>query len=130
MSEQQLHRAVANYLRLALKPPVTWTTFPAGGGGKVRGAQLKAMGLQAGWPDILILAPLPGGVGTRVLGIELKAGHRGRPTQAQLDISDKFFDVQAAFVICRSLDEVELTLKRAGIPNRISSLSAGAKAAA
>lgn len=72
--EERLHRAVAAYLRVALQPPAIWSTFPAGGGGRIRGAKLKAMGLARGWPDILVLYP-GGHMLTLVIGIELKHGH-------------------------------------------------------
>ena len=51
---------VALGLMAAGEPPIAlpegfwFTTFPAGGGGKVRGAQLKAAGLKPGVPDILV----------------------------------------------------------------------------
>ena len=55
-SETQLHVQVANYLRLALRSPdVWWTTIPAGGGGRIRGAQLKRKGYKKGTPDVLII---------------------------------------------------------------------------
>ena len=54
--EDQIHVQVADYLRLALRSPdVWWTTIPAGGGGKVRGALLKRKGYTKGTPDILIV---------------------------------------------------------------------------
>ena len=53
--EQQLQQAVARYLDVALPGEVWWTTIPAGGGGKVRGAILKGLGYKAGTPDILIV---------------------------------------------------------------------------
>ena len=50
--ERELHAAVAQFLRLALRPPSTWTTFPAGGGGLERGRTLARLGLRPGWPDM------------------------------------------------------------------------------
>jgi hypothetical protein len=49
--ERDLHAAVADYLHLALRPPTTWTTLPAGGGGRGRGRMLTRQGLRPGWPD-------------------------------------------------------------------------------
>lgn len=103
--EQQLQISVAAFLRLALKPPTIWTAFPAGGGGRTRGAFLKAMGLQAGWPDILIIDR-----GPNVIGIELKA-KTGTHTPAQKMIARAFHDVQAWYILCRSLEEVERALR-------------------
>lgn len=54
--EQSFHISAAQYLDLALPSHCVWTTFPAGGGGRIRGKFLKAMGLKPGWPDIQILA--------------------------------------------------------------------------
>jgi hypothetical protein len=111
--EQQLQMAVASFLRVALRPPTIWTAFPAGGGGRVRGAQLKAMGLQPGWPDLLVMyytktAPL-------VVGIELKAG-KGKQTPEQKAVESTFNYLGAYYFIARSVDEVEGFLKGVGIP--------------
>ena len=62
-----LHRAVADHLRVYAKPDWRWTHFPAGELREKRtAAKLKAMGLQPGWPDFLLLAPAtadrPGGL--------------------------------------------------------------------
>ena len=53
--EQTFHITAAQYLDVALPSHCVWTTFPAGGGGRLRGKILKAMGLKPGWPDIQIL---------------------------------------------------------------------------
>lgn len=79
--EQALQIQVAAFLRHALKPPVLWSAFPAGGGGAIRGAILKSMGLQAGWPDIIIICRGHAGYGF-VVGLELKAAN-GRPSPSQ-----------------------------------------------
>ena len=105
MTEAQLHRAVAQFLRRALRPPTTWTTMPAGGGGRIRGAQLKAMGLQPGWPDIIVLDS-----GPNVIGIELKV-KKNDQSPAQRMIAQAFKDVQAWYILCRSVEEVEKALR-------------------
>ncbi len=66
--EQALQRAIVGYLSWALAPPAIFTSFPAGGGGRVRGAVLKGTGLRAGMPDILIFYD------GHTWGLELKAG--------------------------------------------------------
>ena len=117
--EQVLHMQVARFLKLALREPVFWTTFPAGGGGKTRGAFLKAMGLQAGMPDILIFQPgttLNNGVSfTRLIGLELKAG-KGRQSESQKEMAERFEAVGGVYLIARTLDEVEILLRAAGVP--------------
>jgi hypothetical protein len=111
--EQRLQIQIANFLRLALRPPTVWTAFPAGGGGKVRGALLKSMGLKAGWPDVQVLHPL--GLNTLVIGIELKA-KKGRLSKPQIETADALWAANARYVECRSLEEVDRCLRRAGVP--------------
>ncbi len=108
--EQRLQISVAQYLGHALKPPTIWTAFPAGGGGRVRGAFLKAMGLKAGWPDILVVAP-----GPRVVGLELKAG-KGRQSETQIVVGSALRACGAAYCVVRTVDDVENVLRVLDIP--------------
>lgn len=111
ISESALHKSVAQYLALRIRPPVIWTTLGHGGGGRVRGAQLKAMGLRKGWPDILIMAP-----GPVVLGIELKRDDKkATQTPEQVDIEMAFAECNAWYVVCRSLDAVKCALHFLGL---------------
>ena len=112
-SEAQLHKAVAQYLDIALPADCWWTTFPSGGGGKVRGAQLKAMGLKPGVPDILIVRD---SLGTfpAIIWIELKrlkgvASIAQKVCHAELDARDM------PVAICRSVEDVQETLIGWGI---------------
>lgn len=112
--EQQLQMQVARYLGLALRPPTLWTAFPAGGGGRVRGALLKAMGLKPGWPDVIVMH----GFRTRttvLLGIELKTT-AGRLSPEQKEVAQGFRAAGAHYRVCRSLDDVEWALMDAGLP--------------
>lgn len=116
--EHDLHKAVAAYLRVALKPPVFWTTFPAGGGGKARGGKLKGMGLKAGVPDILVIIPRetpPFTLGCVVVAIELKAP-KGFLSATQTATR---LDLERAGVRCRiarSADDVQHILAANGVP--------------
>jgi hypothetical protein len=109
MTEAQLHKAVARYLWLALKPPVLWSTFPAGGGGIRRGARLKERGLKAGMPDILVFAP---GI---VLGVELKTG-KGSLSPEQKAMRDAFLALGMHWATCRSLYDVAKALSDYSVP--------------
>lgn len=112
--EHAFQVVVAQFLSVALRPPVFWTAFPAGGGGKVRGARLKAAGLKAGVPDILVFAPGPH-YGTTVIGIELKTPKTGRVSDAQ---TETHADMAAAGIRCRiarSLEDVQDILLANGI---------------
>ena len=78
LSEYQLHCSVAAYLDRRFPPggDVWWTTIGHGGGGKVRGAKLKATGVKRGVPDIMILhrrGNIPSMQVTDPYFIELKA---------------------------------------------------------
>jgi hypothetical protein len=56
--EIALHMAVADFLRRFARPDWRWTHFPAGEHRDVRvAAKLKAMGLQRGWPDFVLISP-------------------------------------------------------------------------
>lgn len=113
MTEAALHKAVAQYLSVALKLPTIWTTIPSGGGGKVRGAQLKAMGLHKGWPDIIIIAKR--GAESVTIGIELKTD-KGRQSTAQKLVQQQFADAGAWLSVCRSAADVEKVIDEWGIP--------------
>lgn len=113
MTEAQLHREVADYLRAVLdSSQVEWTTFPAGGGGRVRGAMLKAAGLLAGWPDIQLVPR-----GRCLCLIELKAEGK-YPTPEQRALHERLRSLGCLVAVCRSVDEVEGVLKAWMIPMR------------
>ncbi len=115
--EQTLQIQVAQYLRLALRAPTLWTSIGHGGGGRVRGAKLKAAGVAKGWPDLIIMHPLPGGQYTFVLGLELKSA-KGRQSPEQRAMAVSFRAVGGHYAVCRSIDEVVAELRAIGIPLR------------
>lgn len=109
MREIQIHKAVAEYLLLALQPPTFWTTFPAGGGGMVRGRQLKGMGLKAGLPDLIIIHE------GKLFGIELKAPKK-YPSPEQRAVHKELRNAGCEVFIARSVMEVALALETWAIP--------------
>ena len=109
--EARLHRAVATYLTFALPKDAVWTTFPAGGGGTVRGAQLKARGLLAGWPDVQIIYR------GKFYGIELKAA-QGRLSPEQRACADAVIMAGGYYETIRSIEELQDWLKLVGFPLR------------
>lgn len=116
--EQALQIAVAHFLRLALKDPIVWSAIGHGGGGKIRGALLKAMGLRPGLPDIVIIAPGYQHAFSRsplVVGLELKS-ETGRQSTNQKLIQERWQFCGAHYFIARSVDEVEGFLRGVGIP--------------
>lgn len=125
--EQRIHKAVAEFLRLALVEPAFFTTFPAGGGGKVRGALLKSMGLLPGMPDILVFWPRAKGLGAG--GIELKT-ERGVVSDEQEKCMRRLWAVGAEYAVCRGVAEVEWYLREWRVPLRASVLTAEGRKAA
>lgn len=117
LTEAQLHRQVAAFLDVALPASAVWTTFPAGGGGKVRGAKLKACGLRAGWPDLQVI------YAGRFIAIELKA-KTGTTSQEQDDCHRQISRAGGEVFLCRSLRDVELSLQCVNVPLR-ATLNAG-----
>jgi hypothetical protein len=66
--ELSLHIGIADYLRAYADPSWRWAHYPAGEErDKRQAAKLKAMGLQRGWPDFLLVAP-----GGRLHALEAK----------------------------------------------------------
>ena len=106
--EAAFHKAVAQYLNQALMPDTAWTTIPAGGGGKIRGAGLKVMGYRKGWPDIEIVH-----LG-RVYYLELKTPKTGL-SKEQKACHAALLSAGALVAVCRSIEEVESTLRGWGL---------------
>lgn len=119
--EQAFQIQVAEYLAAVLPPEVAWTAFPAGGGGKKRGAFLKAMGLKPGWPDIQILfwyhSRFEGEDHMKFLGLELKAP-KGKLSKAQKAARKAINAVGGGYAVCRDLDAVAAALRSWGVPMR------------
>ncbi len=109
--EEAFHKTVAQYLNWALEPDTAWTTIPAGGGGKIRGAGLKAMGYRKGWPDIEIVH-----LG-RVYFLELKTPKTGLSPDQKACHAD-LLTAGAYVAVCRRVEEVEGTLRGWGLPLR------------
>lgn len=108
--EFKLGCAVAKYLRTALPPRVLWSHLPFGEHrNEVTGSRLKSMGTQRGWPDYLVIA------NEGVLALELKAP-KGKLSPEQIAFADAHVAAGGAHAVCRSLDEVEAALRRAGLP--------------
>lgn len=119
--EEALHMAVAAFLERALVPPAWFTTFPSGGGGRVRGAKLKRMGLKAGVPDILVIdyQPHADALKLLVVWIELKA-KKGVVSLVQGDLHRRLRETGCFVEVCRSVEQVEDALRLSGVPLRAS----------
>jgi hypothetical protein len=112
--EQTLHRSVAVLLNAALPPEVFFTSVPAGGGGKVRGAILKGLGYRSGTPDILLIS------NGLAYFIELKVPRTGILSAAQRETIPALQNAGARVRVCRSIEDVENALLDWRIPTRIA----------
>jgi hypothetical protein len=116
-AEHAFHKQVAQFLTFALGGSVWFTTIPLGGGGRLRGALLRGVGVKPGTPDILILD------GGRALWLELKSKH-GKVSAAQRDTHTLLRRAKSPVGVVRNLDEVITFLRFHNVPLRIASEAA------
>lgn len=111
--EQRLQIAVKEYLGWCLPEEVLWTASLAGHGRMTMHARnkAKAMGLKPGWPDLQFL--FPDGV-TRYIELKSDVGSLQPEQRAFRDRSNP----HGIWALCRSVEEVETTLRGWGAPLR------------
>jgi hypothetical protein len=110
--EQQIHQAVVAHLNMRAEPRVFfWHTPNEGKRGWVNAAALKAMGMTAGVPDLLILKA------GQLHALELKAPG-GRLTPSQRGVIQRMIDCGAQAAVAHSIDEALVTLEFWGILKR------------
>ena len=103
-SESELQIQIVELLKTVLKGDVLWTFFPAGEagggrGGRVRGARLKRMGLQPGWPDLQFIYK------GKYFGMEVKT-KAGRLSQSQRRMHFLLEEQGVSVAIVRSINDV------------------------
>lgn len=86
-------------LKKILLASVCFTAFPAGGGGRIRGAKLKKAGLNPGWPDIQLIA-----ADGRYYGMEVKT-QKGRLSPAQKALHRRLEENNCKVAVVRSVEE-------------------------
>lgn len=107
--EFSLQCAVAEHLRLRLKPGVYYTALPLGEYRAKRTAgRIKAMGARAGAPDFLVI------VGGLAFGLELKADKKGRLSEAQKSTQQQWSEAGAFYAVAHGIDEALALLERWG----------------
>lgn len=112
-AEQNFQVSLIRDLRRILPRPECFVThFPSGGGGLMRGIFLKSMGLEPGFPDILIIYR------GMAFGMELKAG-KGRLSSVQKETHEALGRAGMDVQLVRSLDDALLALAEWKIPLRI-----------
>lgn len=130
LPEEALHRAVLAYLRASLPKP--WLVFhvPNGGGrSKAEAGVLKAMGVLAGIPDLLVFGPGATQSATTVVAIELKAPPRRLRSGGLSKATPRLSPAQSArrldlgacgvpYVLSDDLADVVQQLRALGVPLR------------
>jgi hypothetical protein len=110
--EQALQQAVVQHLRMRAEPKVFfWSTPNEGKRGFVNAAALKAAGMTAGVPDLLILK------GGKLYCLELKAPG-GRLSPSQRLVGARMEECGAEISVAHSIDEALVTLEYWGILRR------------
>src|SRR5271166_4396383 len=97
--EQTLQKALADHLRARAAAGTFWF-HPANGGARtaIEGAILKACGVRAGTPDLILIKD------GKTFGLELKADNgRVNPTQAQ--VHEEMRAAVAEVAVATGLDE-------------------------
>ena len=99
VSEQGLQRTLADHLRARAVPGIYWF-HPANGGGRsaIEGAILKACGVRAGTPDLILIKD------GRTYGLELKAD-KGRVSPAQAQAHEEMRKAGAEVAVATGIDE-------------------------
>jgi len=110
--EDILQMQIARYLKIAA-PNLLWFHCPNGGYRNEREARkLKDMGTRPGVADLCFV--LPGGLSAF---IELKAG-KNTQTATQKQFAIEAITAGAGYAVCRSLEEVDATLRTWGVTLR------------
>ncbi len=113
--EQAIHKAVVSHLNARSEPRVFfWHTPNEGKRGFVNAAALKAMGMTAGVPDLIILKA------GNLHALELKAPG-GRLTPSQRLVMERMEQCGAQTAVAHSVDEALVTLEFWGILKRDAS---------
>jgi VRR-NUC domain len=104
--EQQIQKALADHLRVRAAVGTYWF-HPANGGARtaIEGAILKACGVRAGTPDLILIKD------GKTFGLELKApGGRVSPAQAQAhqEMKTAGAEVAVAVGIDEAIEQLEI----------------------
>jgi hypothetical protein len=111
--EELLQRAVVDLLQVYhSRGLLTFCHVPNGGWrSKAEAGAFKAMGVQAGVPDLLVWTQ-----GGEHFAIELKAGRRAVLSDAQVVWHSTLESLGHRVYVCRSVDDVERCLRMESVP--------------
>jgi hypothetical protein len=109
MSEQQIQRAIAAYLDVALPKDTFWTAInPVPGKTRFAASMSKAMGMKPGVPDILIVDP------EDHIWLEVKK-EGGYLSKVQKAVHERIKDAGGLLYTVRSIDDVSEILDELGL---------------
>lgn len=116
-AEGPIHRSVTQYLRRSL--PTGWIVSHVANKPRSakQGAREKAMGALAGWPDLQILGPGPGGPSCWFMEIKAPGG---RLSDAQREVSDRLVDAGFPVRVIRSVEDARKAVSDWGLPSNDS----------
>jgi hypothetical protein len=110
MGEHQLQVAVLAHIKAGARPGVFAMALPNAGKRSPQGGQrMKAEGLVAGAPDLVVV--LPGG---RTAWLELKNGKRGTQSVAQKGMQFRLTALGHPYGLAHTLDEALEFLEKVG----------------
>lgn len=110
--EHKLQCSVVQHLRLMAAPGIYWAAIPNGGSRSARtGAKLKAEGVRAGAPDLLIV------VDGKAHGLELKVG-KNRQTDTQKATEAEWTAAGGVYVVAHGINEALNYLRQWGVLRR------------
>lgn len=137
-AEQVVHEEVAKFLAACLLPPVMWNCFPLGhvSLSPAQLARLQRAGLQAGWPDFLVIfGGLIFGLEIKRVGGKLSKTRQYRTKRGQLrivlgqeEVFPKLDRAGMKIAVVHSVEETMAALGRFGIPYRGRSVPSGTPA--
>lgn len=111
-SEEQVQRAILDYLRVALPRGSIVRVIPGG-----NRSRTTAVGYIAGTADIVALIHMPG-IGHRPFFLEVKRAKGGKVSQAQLDEQDYCWSRGVPYEIVASVVHAHAALLKHGVPLR------------
>lgn len=108
--EEQIHRAIVQFLGMALPGDAFMFAIPSQRGTRKRFEMgiLKALGVRPGCPDLVVLHR------GKFLGLEVKS-HTGRISDHQADVADKIVQAGGYYSVVKSVEEVERCLRGWGV---------------
>jgi len=108
--EEADHKALADYLRLAVPRGTIWFHIPNGGLRNIAtAAKLKKMGTLAGVPDLQFIHD------GKITFLELKRRTGGRVSPEQIALHDDLRSAGATVLVARGFDDAVAALRGAGL---------------